>query len=732
MTASSPEGSAEPGSAEPRPAVAPRQVLVGLVSGAACGVFFGDHCAPLGHLGAAFVTLLQMTVIPYLFVAILLRLGSLPRAMLLRLGKVAVGTTVALIAIGCALITVLGQTFPAREGGRYFSPTLATRPEPVSLFDQLLTANPFEAFANGVVPAVVLFSLACGVAMSAVPHPDPLLRILEISESILLRVNKAILRFTPLGVFVITAATAGTIELRDASRIQAWLIVQIVYAVLLVAGILPLVIVALTPLPWRRVIHESRAIVITAFATGKVIAVLPLIIDTADRLLREHSTTDDLAEGTVEAVVPLVYSVPHLGRLSSLMFIPFAAWFVGDAIPFRELPQFFLSGTLALFGTPVSAVPWLLDARQLPADMFELFIGSSVICGPLADAVGAMHLFTVALLVPTLIGGRPAVAMSRSGAALLSAVALTLLAAPATHGILVAVLPASDAPQTTHAQKSSPLTLRPGTVRDAPPDTSASPQGDESRVDRIQSREVLRVGYHADNLPFSYRNSAGQLVGFDVDMGRLLAEDLGVAVEFVPFEFATLSDQLNRGDFDVAMSGIALTPSRMLRVNVTEPYIDSTLAFVVRDHRRQEFQSAETVAGLRELTLAVPAALNIESRLRRALPEARMMRLESPREFFESQAADALVISAEAGSAWTIEYPAYSVAVPYPEIIAWPLVYAVPKTDQRMATLVSHWLSIVRDTRNYGILFDHWILGKSPRRSGRRWSIARDVLHWLP
>ena len=55
-----------------------------------------------------------------------------------------------------------------------------------------------------------------------------------------------------------------------------------------------------------------------------------------------------------------------------------------------------------------------------------------------------------------------------------------------------------------------------------------------TRIDRIQQDGKIRVGFDENQLPFCYRNEQGQLIGLDVQMAMFLANDLGVAVEFVP------------------------------------------------------------------------------------------------------------------------------------------------------------------------------------------------------
>src|SRR5262245_24427195 len=76
------------------------------------------------------------------------------------------------------------------------------------------------------------------------------------------------------------------------------------------------------------------------------------------------------------------------------------------------------------------------------------------------------------------------------------------------------------------------------------------------------------------------------LVGFEVEIADALARRLGVRAEFVQNDWQTLIPSLERGDFDVAMNGIEVTPARRARVSFTRPYygFDETLVVRREDH----------------------------------------------------------------------------------------------------------------------------------------------------
>ena len=72
-----------------------------------------------------------------------------------------------------------------------------------------------------------------------------------------------------------------------------------------------------------------------------------------------------------------------------------------------------------------------------------------------------------------------------------------------------------------------------------------------------------------------------RLVGFEVELADALARRLGVRAEFVQNDWQTLIPSLERGDFDVALNGIEVTPARRARVAFTRPYYAFTETLVV-------------------------------------------------------------------------------------------------------------------------------------------------------
>ena len=69
--------------------------------------------------------------------------------------------------------------------------------------------------------------------------------------------------------------------------------------------------------------------------------------------------------------------------------------------------------------------------------------------------------------------------------------------------------------------------------------------------------------------------------------------------------------------------------------------------------------------------------------------------------------------------------------VPEPGLIKVPLAYPLARHDDRWAGFVNVWIELKRRDGTIDTLYRHWILGQDAQEKRRRWSILRDVLHWV-
>lgn len=705
-------------------------ILIGLLLGVGCGLFLGEYAGVLSAVGDAFIGLLQMTVLPYIALAIIASIGKLSPSKVRQFGLYAGIFLLTSVVVTLAAIALLPLCLPARESASFFSTSMLEDRAPIDFLELFIPSNPFYALTNNIVPAVVLFCIAVGGAIMTLKDKKVILEQLDFLTTALARVNHYMVKLTPFGVFAIVASMVGTTQFEELIQLKAYVVLNAVAALVLGYGVLLTLLASLTPFSYRELFKASRAPVLTAFVTGKVLIVLPMLIETAEELFAQHFPDSEEAASHVRAVTPLIYPFPHAGKLLALLFVPFAAWFVDIPLSLMQYPSFLFTGYFTLFGSPLVAMPYLLDMLRLPADMFHLFMVSGFATSRLGDLLGAIHLLFVSLLTAAALTGKLQIKPRRILTAVALIVTIGAVATIGTRAYLSASLSKQyDKDEIIHDMHSA-LHATPAIVHQRVP-TNLEPL-EETALQRISNKGVLRIGYHPDNLPMSFFNASDELVGHDIDMAQLLAQQLGCQLEFVPFEYSTLAEQLRRGDFDIAMSGIAMLPTRLTQMTFSEPYMQATGAIVVPDYRREEFIRRIDEGDFEGIRLAVARSGDIAKIATRLLPEAEFQQILSLRVYCESggHGADGMIWSAESGAAWTLLYPNFSV-VPIRPLYRVPVGFAVSQTNHELANFLSRWLLVVKAGPADERLYDHWILGRNVEKPRPRWSILRDVLHWV-
>ena len=126
----------------------------------------------------------------------------------------------------------------------------------------------------------------------------------------------------------------------------------------------------------------------------------------------------------------------------------------------------------------------------------------------------------------------------------------------------------------------------------------AAPVLAQSALDQIKQAGALRIGTEGTYAPFTYHDSTGALVGFDVEIGREIAKRIGVEAEFVEGPWDGLIAGIDANRYDVVINQVGLTEERRQKYDFSEPYIASKAALVVRSDNA-DIASFEDLAGKR-------------------------------------------------------------------------------------------------------------------------------------
>jgi ABC-type amino acid transport substrate-binding protein len=583
------------------------------------------------------------------------------------------------------------------------------------------------------VPAVVVFCILFGVAIIGFEEKKSLLDHVGLITRTLHRVNGYVVKLTPIGVFGICAHAAGTMSFSEFERLQAYYLTFGASVLILTFVILPLLVTVFTPFTYRQVISASKDALLTAFVTGSVFPVIPLLIDGVNGMYAQHFRKDAKHSDFPEFILPLAYPFPDSGNVIDLIFIPFAAWFLGNALGFGDELFMVGAGFFLLFGKVFLTIPFLLNSFHIPQDMFQLFLAAGVLAARVGDILSSMHYLVFTVLTTAAMTGLLKVRWRR----LIWAIGVSLvIMVPTVIGIRYALASIGT------DEHSAETTLDRRDLLEEPIHTTLVPQAapnpiplkpGQNRLQRIKQRGMLRVGYRPDNLPYSYFNQEGKLVGHDIDLLARLARDLNVGLELVGFRSESLAQQLADDHFDMALSGLTDSLERSSAMLMSEPYLVVNMGLVVKDHQRNDFENEEVINRRKRLRIGVVKGSYFEKRTADHFPNAQIVTLDSPRQFFDEdwRELDALATHAESGAAWTLVYPDYTVVNPLQRRDSAPVSMAIGGFDVVLDDTLNTWIRLMRMDGTLDKLFDHWMLGKNTKPRQPRWSIVRDLLHWM-
>ncbi len=250
-------------------------------------------------------------------------------------------------------------------------------------------------------------------------------------------------------------------------------------------------------------------------------------------------------------------------------------------------------------------MPFLLDQFRIPADTFQLFLATGVINSRVGSLVAAVHTLVVALLVSCAVTGH----LHWRRVPLLSYAGVTAMLVVIVIGGTRVLFAGAVSQEYSKDQVLASMHLLQEPVEATVSRTSSPPlesSSEQSPLEGIEARQVLRVCYLPAALPFAFFNKKGDLVGFDVELAHRLAREMGVGLAFVPTDRTRMAESLMEGYCDLAMSGVVVTTNRARTMLFSDSYLDETLALVVRDHRREQFATWNEIRDLGAITIAVP------------------------------------------------------------------------------------------------------------------------------
>ena len=241
--------------------------------------------------------------------------------------------------------------------------------------------------------------------------------------------------------------------------------------------------------------------------------------------------------------------------------------------------------------------------------------------------------------------------------------------------------------------------------------TTTQTLGSESVIETIKQDGVIRIGLSVFT-PWSMRDINGELIGFELDVGRALAEDMGVEVEFVPTAWDGIIPQLVSGNFDVIISGMSITPARNLTINFSNPYAYSGLTVLANTAMTEGFTLDDYNSA--DVTFAARRGATPATVIAQLFPEATLLL------FDEDGAATQEVLNGNAHATMSAEPTPSIEARRYPDTLSVPFDqtflatgegFALRKGDSDALNYFNNWIAVRHASGWLKDRNDYWFKG---------------------
>jgi polar amino acid transport system substrate-binding protein len=105
--------------------------------------------------------------------------------------------------------------------------------------------------------------------------------------------------------------------------------------------------------------------------------------------------------------------------------------------------------------------------------------------------------------------------------------------------------------------------------------------GKDDSLQYIKDNKKLVMGLDDTFAPMGFRDDAGNIVGFDVDLAKAVCDKLGVELVLQPVDWEAKEQELATKSIDCIWNGFSITDERLKNMTMSDPYMDNTISLVV-------------------------------------------------------------------------------------------------------------------------------------------------------
>lgn len=229
-------------------------------------------------------------------------------------------------------------------------------------------------------------------------------------------------------------------------------------------------------------------------------------------------------------------------------------------------------------------------------------------------------------------------------------------------------------------------------------------------LDRIQAKKELVVGTAASMPPLNMTTKDRQIVGMEVDLARLFADAMEVKLTLKPMRFGDLLSTLGKGQIDMVLSGMTMTPQRNLKVAFVGPYFASGKSILTK---KENVESLDEVSKINQPDKVLVALKGSTSQMfvERLLPKAKLQVADDYDQavaMLRDNKVMAMVADYPICVVSVHRYPDWGLATLSKPISYEPIGIALPASDPLLVNWVQNVLNFLDKTGQLDAITQRW------------------------
>jgi ABC-type amino acid transport substrate-binding protein len=230
-------------------------------------------------------------------------------------------------------------------------------------------------------------------------------------------------------------------------------------------------------------------------------------------------------------------------------------------------------------------------------------------------------------------------------------------------------------------------------------------------LSRIVKEGKLRVGLSGNQPPLNFTGKSGQTMGLEPDLARVLAKSMNVELVIVKRPFGELLDALEKGDVDMVMSGMTITPERNLRAAFVGPYFVSGKSVLAKTSKLASIDE-ETEINASSVKISVLAGSTSQRFVELVMPKATVL---AAKDYDEGIAkllddeADAFIGDMPICVLSVLRHPEAKLATLTTPLTIEPIGIALPPNDAQLLNFVENTMGAIAMTGILDLLGEKWL-----------------------